>query len=246
MIRCGRPCKRASAGMGLGMLMLADPALAADLPVKAPELHAIYDWTGFYVGGHVGYGGGSLGPGTHPLPEQGFFLPVSVTGMIGGYQVGYNRQFANRVVLGVEADSSFTSPLDGPALGRMPPSAFNTTLDYIGTVRGRIGYAFDRLLPYATFGFAWGHTHAEINDDSGAIIGHYQPGWTAGLGLEFAVSGNWSAKLEYDYVDLSRQRYELSGFGLANVNVDPRIQLAKIGLNYHFGDTPWLPPPTKP
>jgi high affinity Mn2+ porin len=227
--------------------MLADPALAADFPVKAPALRAVYDWTGFYVGGHFGYGGGSLGAGTHPLPEQGVFFPTSVTGLIGGYQVGYNRQLTNRVVLGIEGDSSFTSPLDGPALGRMPPSAFNTTLDYIGTVRGRIGYAFDRLLPYATFGFAWGHTHAEINDGSGAIIGHYQPGWTAGLGLEFAVSGNWSAKLEYDYVDLSRQRYDLSGFGLANVNVDPRIHLAKIGLNYHFGDTPWIAPaPAKP
>jgi len=241
MIRSGR-CKRASAGIGLGMLMFADPALAADLSLKAPALRAVYDWTGFYVGGHFGYGGGSLGPDSRPLPEQGFFLPVSVTGMIGGYQVGYNRQFANRVVLGIEADSTFTSPLDGPALGRMPPSAFNTTLDYIGTVRGRIGYAFDRLMPYATFGFAWGHTHAEINDGSSAIIGHYQPGWTAGLGLEFAVSGNWSAKLEYEYVELSRQRYELSTFGLPAVNVDPRIHLAKIGLNYHFGDTPWIVP----
>jgi high affinity Mn2+ porin len=129
----------------------------------------------------------------------------------------------------------------------MPPSAFNTTLDYIGTVRGRIGYAFGRLMPYATGGFAWGHTHAEINDGSGAMVKHYQPGWTAGLGLEFAVSGNWGAKLEYDYVALSRQLFDLSGFGLANVNVDPRIHLAKIGLNYHFGDTPWIAPaPAKP
>jgi len=222
--------------------MLADPALAADLPLKTPALRAVYDWTGFYVGGHVGYGGGSFGPETHPLPEQGVVFPHSVTGLIGGYQIGYNRQFANRVVLGIEADSTFTSPLDGPALVRMPPSAFNTTLDYIGTVRGRIGYAFGTLMPYATFGFAWGHTHAEINDGSGAVIGRYQPGWTAGLGLEFAVSGNWSAKLEYDYVDLSRQFYDLSGFGLPNVNVDPRIHLAKIGLNYHFGDTPWIAP----
>ena len=229
------------------MLMLADPALAADLPLKTPALRAVYDWTGFYVGGHVGYGGGSFGPETHPLPEQGVVFPHSVTGLIGGYQIGYNRQFANRVVLGIEADSTFTSPLDGPALVRMPPSAFNTTLDYIGTVRGRIGYAFGTLMPYATFGFAWGHTHAEINDGSGAVIGRYQPGWTAGLGLEFAVSGNWSAKLEYDYVDLSRQFYDLSGFGLPNVNVDPRIHLAKIGLNYHFGDTPWIAPaPARP
>jgi high affinity Mn2+ porin len=237
-----RPSKCVATGLSLGLLTLAAPAFAADLPVKAKAAaQAVYDWTGFYVGGHFGYGGGSLGPDTNALPEQGLFLPHSVTGLIGGYQVGYNRELANRVVLGVEADASFTSPLDPSAFARLPPAPFNTTLDYIGTVRGRIGYAFGVWMPYVTGGFAWGHTHAEINDGSGAVIGHYQPGWTAGLGLEFAVSGNWSAKLEYDHVDLSGQAYDLSGFGLPTVNVTPRIDLAKVGLNYHFGDTPWNP-----
>jgi high affinity Mn2+ porin len=238
-----RPSKRVSAGLSLGLLALAAPASAADLPVKAKvPAQTVYDWTGFYVGGHFGYGGGSLGPDTNALPEQGVFLPHSVTGLIGGYQMGYNRELANRVVLGVEADATFTSPLDEAAFARLPPMPFNTSLDYVGSVRGRIGYAFGNWMPYATGGFAWGHTRAEINDGSGAVIGHYQPGWTAGVGLEFAVSGNWSAKLEYDYVGLSGQLYDLSGFGLPNVNVDPHIQLAKVGLNYHFGDTPWNPP----
>jgi high affinity Mn2+ porin len=242
MNRCGRRCKRALAGIGLGMFALAEPAPAADLPVKAPALRTLYDWTGFYAGGHFGYGGGSLGPGTNPLPLQGVLFPHSTTGLIGGYQMGYNRQLANRFVLGVEADATFLGPTDPAALARLPPADFNTTLDYVGTVRGRIGYAFGMLMPYVTGGFAWGHTHIEINDISGANIGRYQLGWTAGLGLEFAVSGNWSAKLEYDYVDLSHQLYDLSGFGLSGVNVAPRIHLAKIGLNYHFGDTPWIAP----
>jgi high affinity Mn2+ porin len=233
-------------GGGAGMVLATCyGALAADLPaslpVKAPVSSLIYDWTGFYVGGHFGYGGGSLGPGTNPLPEQGVVFPHSVTGLIGGYQIGYNRQFANHVVLGVEADASFPSPPDQAALGRMPAVPFNTTLDYVGTVRGRIGYALGTWMPYLTGGLAWGHTRAAINDGSGAIIGHYQPGWTAGVGVEFAVSGNWSAKVEYDYVELSRQMYDLSGFGLPNANVDPRISFAKVGLNYHFGDTPWKP-----
>src|SRR5262249_18718447 len=153
-------------------------------------------------------------------------------------------QFANRLVLGIEADATFTSPLDAPALARAR-SAFNTTIDYIGTVRGRIGYAFGRLMPYAAGGFAWGHTHINVNEAIGEgqfKTGHYHTGWTAGLGLEFAVSGNWTAKAEYEYVDLSRQTYDLSGFGLANVNVDPRIHLFKLGLNYQFGDTPWMAP----
>ena len=242
MNRIRRQWRRASAGLGLGMLALADPAFAADMPVKAPVLQTVYNWTGFYIGGHFGYGGGSLGPDTNPLPLQGVFLPHSVIGLMGGYQVGYNRQLSNNFVLGVEADATFPTPVDQAAMARMPPAPSNTTIDYIGTARGRIGYAFGPWMPYATGGFAWGHPNIALNDGSGAIVRHYQFGWTAGLGLEFAVSGNWSAKLEYDYVELSRQLYDLSGFGLANVNVDPRIHLAKIGLNYHFGDMPWTAP----
>jgi high affinity Mn2+ porin len=119
------------------------------------------------------------------------------------------------------------------------PAPFNTTLDYIGTARGRIGYAFGRWMPYVTGGFAWGHPHIEINNGSGAEVRHYQFGWTAGLGLEFAVSGNWTAKVEYEYLDLARRFYDLSGVGLGSVNVDPRIHLAKVGLNYHLDDMPW-------
>jgi high affinity Mn2+ porin len=230
----------------LGLLAGAGTAHAADMPLKAPALQSVYDWTGFYVGAHFGYGGGSLGPGTNPLPEQGVLFPTSVTGVIGGYQVGTNRELANRIVLGVEADSTFTSPRDQSAFGRMPPVPFNSTIDYVGTARGRIGYAFDRIMPYLTGGFAWGHTRALINDGSGASVGYTQFGWTAGAGVEFAVSGNWSAKLEYEYVDLNRQRYDLSNFLLPGVVMDPRIHLLKFGLNYHLSDAPWTATPRAP
>ena len=213
--------------------------LPANFPVKAPIRSAIYDWTGFYVGGHFGYGDASFGPGTNPVPLQGVFLRHSLIGLIGGFQAGYNRQFSNRVVLGVEADASFPSPIDVP---RLAPAPFNTSIDYVGTLRGRIGYAFGPWMPYLTGGFAWGHTHVLVNDDAGGLLATvkgYQTGWTAGAGVEFAVSGNWSAKVEYDYIDLSRRTYDLGGFGLPGVNVDPRIHLAKLGLNYRLGDTPW-------
>jgi high affinity Mn2+ porin len=232
-------------------MALANPpfAAAADrsakLAVKAPVRAAIYDWTGFYVGGHFGYGDASFGPGTNPIPLQGVFLPPSPTGLIGGFQAGYNRQFSNRLVLGVEADSSFPSPIDVP---RLAPARFNTSIDYVGTLRGRVGYAFGPWMPYLTGGFAWGHTHVIVNDDAGglfATVKGYQTGWTAGAGVEFAVSGNWSAKAEYDYIDLSRRMYDLGGFGLPGVNVDPRIHLAKLGLNYHLGDAPWNPSTTE-
>ena len=218
------------------------PVVAADLPLKAPAPIASFGWSGFYAGGHFGYGGGSFGSGTNPLPSLGVFLPPSATGLIGGFQLGYNRELANGLVLGVEADSTFPSPEDAARLTAAP---FNTTIDYIGTVRGRIGHTFGRFMPYATGGLAWGRTHININDPGGAassivsMPGGYQIGWTAGLGLEFAVSGNWTAKVEYDYVDLSRRTYDLSSFGLAGVNVDPRLHLFKVGLNYQFGTTPW-------
>jgi len=220
------------------LLAFAAEAAAAEMPIKAAVPKVIYDWSGFYLGGHVGYGGGSFGPGTNPLPEQGVFLPHSITGLIGGYQAGYAWQLPNRVVLGIEADASFTAPVDAPAVR---PAAFNTTIDYVGTVRGRAGYAFGTLLPYLTGGLAWGHSRIEIRDAGGDVVsspGQYQLGWTVGTGLEFAVSGNWSAKLEYDYIELSRRTHDLSAFGLSPVNVEPRIHLAKLGLNYRFGDTP--------
>jgi high affinity Mn2+ porin len=242
MIRCSRSLGYVLAGVGLSMLVFDRPAMAADLPLKAPVFKAVYNWTGFYLGGHVGYGGGSFGPGTNPLPEQGVFFPHSVTGVIGGYQAGYNRQLPNNVVLGVEADASFPSPIDAP---RLVPAPFNTALDYVGTVRGRAGYAFGTWLPYVTGGFAWGHSHVNLNDGAGSIVsspGQNQAGWTAGAGIEFAVSGSWSAKVEYSYIDLVHRMYDLSGFGLQNINVDPSIHLVKFGLNYRFGDTPWAPP----
>lgn len=244
-----RPWKRILAGIVFGPVALAHPVFAADLPVKARALRTVYDWTGFYAGGHVGYGDAGFGPGTNAQPLQGGILPHSATGFSGGYQLGYNRQLANRVVLGIEADATFTAPTDGPALDRQP-APFHTTIDYVGTVRGRVGYAFDRFMPYVTGGFAWGHTHISINDADGVTelfpVGRYQTGWTAGLGLEYAVSGNWTAKAEYEYVDLSRRTFDLSGFGLGSVNVEPRIHLFKLGLNYQFGDTPWMPPAGKP
>jgi high affinity Mn2+ porin len=112
-------------------------------------------------------------------------------------------------------------------------------------VRGRAGYAFGAWLPYVTGGVAWGHSHVNINDSGGAVVsspGQTQPGWTVGAGLEYAVSANWRARIEYDYIDLSRRTYDLSAFGLPGLTVDPSIQLVKLGLNYRFGDANWVAP----
>ncbi|MGY3532013.1 high affinity Mn2+ porin [Bradyrhizobium sp. USDA 4452] len=235
-----------AAGAALGAAAFGTPATAADMAVKAPTLNAIYSWTGFYVGGHVGYGDGRLGPDTNPLPLQAVFFPHSIIGGIGGFQVGYNHQLGNRFVLGVEADATFVGPVDLP---RRMLGPFNSSIDYVGTVRGRAGYAFNGWMPYVTGGFAWGRTQVRVNDAAGNVIsepGQYQTGWTVGAGAEFALSGNWTAKLEYDYVDLSRRTLGLNDFGMPGVSIDPRLQMLKFGLNYQLGDSPWSATPAKP
>lgn len=225
--------KLVAVGIAFWVLTNCDFASAAEMAPN--EAKPVYDWTGFYFGGQVGYGRAGFGPATNALPLQGGFLPHSGTGLIGGFQLGYNRQLPNHLVLGIEGDASFTSPVDMPALA---PAPFNSTLDYVGTMRGRFAYAFGPWMPYVTGGFAWGHGHVNINDPANTVpsIGQYHAGWTAGAGLEFAVSGNWSAKAEYQFVDLAGRSYDLGGFGLASVKVDPRIHLFKLGLNYHWPD----------
>lgn len=234
--------KGAVAGLALGAASL-DLARAADavLPFKASRVAPVFDWSGLYIGGHVGYGGGSFGPGTNPLPQQGIFFPSSITGLIGGYQAGYNLQLPNRWVLGVEADISFTSTLDRP---KLVPAPFNTTSDHFGTARGRIGYAFGTVLPYVTGGAALARTRIDLNDAAGDIIGNKSRlhfGWVAGAGVEVAVGGNWTGKVEYNHIDFGARTYGLGDVPLPDVAVDPKIHTIKLGLNYRLWDTPpWM------
>jgi high affinity Mn2+ porin len=215
-------------------------AEAADVPVrvsvKAPFALPPYDWSGPYVGFHFGYGGGSFGPGTNPLPSQGVIFPHSITGLVGGYQAGYNFQHSNGFVLGLEADITFTSTLDRPAL---TPAPFNTTFNYFATGRARVGRAFGSVLPYVTAGVAWGQTKVNINDADGEPIfakSSDHVGWTAGIGVEYALAGNWTGKLEYSYIDLAPRTYGLDIAGQPTLTVDPKVHVAKLGWNYRFWD----------
>jgi high affinity Mn2+ porin len=239
-------------GVVLFVAGLHEVGMAADVAVltrgKAPNRTLPYDWTGAYVGFHVGYGGGSFGPGTNPLPSQGVFFPSTITGLIGGYQAGYDHQFANGVVLGVLADVTFTSPLDQAAF---VPAPFNTTFNYFATARARAGYAFGDVLPYATAGLAWGQTRLDINDQNGDLVSVKSTthvGWMAGVGLEHRLTGNWTAKYEYNYIDLGARTYELGIAAQPTLSVEPRIHVAKFGLSYRLWDQPPASPafmPTK-
>lgn len=216
-------------------------ASAADLPknqLKKAPVSSVYNWSGFYVGGHVGYGGGRLGPDSNPVLNQAVAFPPTVTGLIGGYQAGYNGRLPGNWVIGAEADVTFMSPIDQPSFSAAP---FHTTLDYVGTARARIGYAFGSFLPYVTGGFALGQSRLDIGTDDGGVQSsrlHTQLGWTVGAGIEMAVGGPWTARLEYDYLDFARQTYGLGNRLLPNVDVDPKVHMIKVGLNYKLGDTP--------
>lgn len=231
--------KQLAAGLALAALWLDGVAMAADRIVapaaRKAAAQTVYDWSGIYFGGNVGYGFGGLGPNSNPLPLQGVFFPHSATGLVGGFQVGANWQLSNNLVVGTEADVSFVSPLDKPRLAIAP---YNGTLDYIGTARGRIGYAFGTVLPYVTGGLAFGRMHVHANNTQGNTIaqpGHMHYGWVAGAGVEVAIGGAWSAKLEYDYFGLGGRTFTLATQPTP-VRIDPSLQAVRLGLNYRLWD----------
>jgi len=239
----------------LGGAGSACAALAADLPVKAPVLPpTVYNWTGFYVGVHAGYGGG--------MKDWGGINSLA-GGPIAGGQVGVNQQIGNWVI-GIEADASWAGVRGArDELVAIPFSVSNFTetiaskIDAITTIAGRLGFAQDRWLVYVKAGAAWAHeTHAQnqVSTISGvpgaqtvAISGtENRFGAMIGLGAEYAFLGNWSAKFEYDYFDFSangivRQAGTLTSFAgtttsvATTVNIRQQLHIAKVGLNYRFG-----------
>jgi outer membrane immunogenic protein len=224
------------------------PALAADLPTKAPAYVPApphFSWTGFYVGGSVGFisqqtrhtdlDGMSILSGDIP----GSTFGVAGTGFIGGVNVGYNWQFAPNWVLGIEADISGTSLSNTESSIGFSGCrfAFKSKLSALGTVRGRIGYAFDRALLYATGGLAYGRVENSVTNDSGEPGQYFQSkvwktGWTAGGGLEYAFTNNWTARVEGLYVDLgTTTAANNSGCRFSFRN---RYGIGRVGMNYKF------------
>lgn len=209
-------------------LLLAAPLRAADLQARAA-----YDWSGFYVGGHFGYTAGGFGPGTNAVPSLAFPFASNAIGSTGGFQIGHNWHFTNGFVLGVEADVNFGSPVDR---AKVRPAPFYTTFDYVATVRGRLGYATGRFLPYVTGGFAVGRNSVVDSGDLSEINpapSTMHTGWTIGAGVEYALTGPWTAKLEYDYISLGAKNATLAD--ASQLRIDPQYHLVKAGLNYRIG-----------
>jgi len=266
--------------------MFAGSAMAADMPVRPvlkapPPMVVAYSWTGCYIGGNVGWAHEhdklrTVVPAAPPnninataitaITNAGL-ATISGDGVTGGGQVGCNWQ-NGMWVWGVEGDIDFldakatrnTGNVVEPVSGRTVRSIDSVGKDWLATIRGRAGFAFDRVLVYATGGaafaqfkiakdFAWDFADGcpvvnVLNDCHVGGRNSTQTGWVVGGGVEWALSGNWSIKGEYLHADFGNQNYTTLNRGpgfqtpattqSAVHNVKATLDIARAGLNYRF------------
>jgi high affinity Mn2+ porin len=250
-------------GIALFLFDASNWTVAADPPATtlrqaAPVSYGLpsaYDWSGFYVGAHLGYAWGRSNWSEAPdFISDSFSLakPIDAfqdTGsFFAGLQAGYDHMLANRVVLGVIVDASAPSfrDQDRISIGGMSlftsaslgPQTFSETVLTFGTVRGQVGYAPGNWLFYATGGYAWTFNQSTVNQlgsgptDSPLL---WRFGWAAGGGVEFPIKPHWTAGVEYLYT-----RYGHTGTFFPNAgqgyDSDFPLQQVRLGLNYRFGD----------
>jgi outer membrane immunogenic protein len=230
-----------AAGSIISACVCIGSAQAADLPRPrapapvAPVAYAPpgYNWTGIYVGGNLGAG---FAHSSWSDPFTGANDTFDKTGFIGGGQIGANWQI-DALVLGIEGDFDWTG-LKG-STHDSALNTINTNTQWTSTVTGRIGAAFDRLLVYAKGGVAFAHDNDSLNDIFGntASTSLTRTGWTAGAGLEYAFTPNWSARIEYDYLGFGRETLNLSTptTPAYNTNASLNVQEVKAGINFKFG-----------
>jgi outer membrane immunogenic protein len=210
------------AGLGaLAVATLMSSANAADIarrhamPTKAPLYAAPYNWTGLYVGIN---GGGGFGTSDVATVPSGSF---NTSGGVVGGTLGYNWQMG-QTVFGLEGDIDWTN-LRGS--GACAGAICETRNSWLSTARGRIGYAFDRFLPFVTGGAAFGDIK---NNVAGVTATETKAGWTLGGGVEASIAGPWTAKIEYLYADLGR------GASVLGSDASFKTNIVRGGINYRF------------
>ena len=190
------------------------------------EITAAYDWVGPYFGI---YASGEIGKSVW----QGAALPatnVSLSGAAVGAAFGYNFQFGPWVA-GVDADIDWMNARGSAACPTI--GVCETRSSWFGTTRGRVGYAFDRILPYATAGFAFGQISADGTTPAFSTMST-KFGYAAGVGLEYAIHGPWTGRIEYLYVNLSKLNCPLCNNPVGPFSVDYSMNLLRLGLNYKY------------
>jgi outer membrane immunogenic protein len=233
-----------------GAMLIANSAFAADLAArpayKAAPLVPVFSWTGFYIGAHVGsgwstvetditgagFGGGGFGAGTFPLSSH------TNNGFLVGGQVGANYQ-AGWAVFGAEVDGSWTN-IKGhtPCLVALTCA---TQHDWLLTAAGRFGVAWDHTLVYVKGGAGWADPKysATVPFGFSTQVQETRVGALFGAGIEQAIAGGWSAKIEYNYIAFGTRNINFP-VGPINVATDvtENMHLVKFGLNYRFGFGP--------
>jgi outer membrane immunogenic protein len=211
-------------------------AMAADLPIRKgpapPPAAAFFDWSGIYIGGHIGYGYAEAdiaGLGTQ-------VLRLESEGFLGGAQGGWNYQMG-RFVLGAELDFSFADINSNNSNVTNTLGNVSSNTPWIATATTRLGYTWDRFLVYGKVGAAFAQFDYNIDN---LTASETRVGFTVGTGLEWAVSGNWSAKAEYNYLDFGRSSVNFDG-STVSLDIDQRISVIKAGVNYRFGVPPGVP-----
>ncbi|MCP8937259.1 porin family protein [Alsobacter sp. SYSU M60028] len=227
------------------LVAVSAPAFAADLPSRtmapaapvATTYLPVFTWTGFYVGLNAGYGWTNS---NNITATDGNVVDIFSTGDNGGFtgggQLGYNMQYG-QIVFGLETDIQYADfGKNRTYATSFGPYAFATDHgNYFGTVRGRVGYAFDRALLYVTGGLAYGNVGEQLGGNDTNV------GWTLGGGLEYAFTNNWTAKIEGLYVSLDRGTgtrtiYDTTptAVGVARQSGNNEFGVVRVGLNYKF------------
>jgi outer membrane immunogenic protein len=260
--------KKITIAIASATTLIATHVMAADMPVKARPAPppSYFSWAGLYVGGHVGFARSANDNSTADLTVfGGFFAPPGLpfdtggNGFLGGGQVGYNWEVNQSWLIGIEADVSGTrvngsqtyNPIPpGPGGFAAPPSfvTMSRNVDWLASLRGRLGFTWDRWLVYGTGGVAWSHADYFGQDSRGgggntdtASFSKTSTGWVAGAGLEYALAPNWSIRAEYLYYNTAG----VSQVGaqtpaappiIANFNWDrTKLHVVRLGINYLFG-----------
>jgi outer membrane immunogenic protein len=204
---------------------LRRPAVAAPAYVSPP-----YNWTGFFIGAHIGGG----------WTNKEFFDPVfgirgdvDADGFLGGVQIGYNWQ-TGPWVFGIEGQFSWAD-LSGSAIGGFG----SVEVDYLGSIAGRIGYAWDRVMLYVKGGGGYAHDRYNVTALGVALAtadSDTRWGWMLGAGLEYGFTPNWSMKIEYNYMDFGSDSVSFASIvGPFTLDIDQQIHVVKAGINYRFG-----------
>jgi outer membrane immunogenic protein len=218
------------------LVLLAAPALAADMPARtyskapaysAPE--AVYNWTGFYVGGHVG---GAFAGNDSLDGSGGRFM--------GGVQGGFDYQFATNWVFGVEAQYSWMTNNNDNGVAFPGGTLVSTNNNQLGSVTGRLGYTWGPALLYAKGGYAWRDNNNIAVTTNGAAVpfttdGNRTDGYTVGAGLEYMFAPSWSAKAEYQYYKFDSTSFTGGPAPVIGARFRDDEHTVKLGINYRFG-----------